>query len=224
MVVKPIFGFFMLYPLLRRHWRAVAVVAGALAALTAFTAALFGAEVFVRYLTGNPILATPPAPQPPDVLYRGGENQSLIAALSRLGHLDTSRGWPLLHPAFVVTAAIITGVTAWLTARLPDDRSALAAAAAVPAALLLYPASLEHYTLLLLPTMLYVWTRRAELGLSMPLVVAVISVQFALIRYDRGSMAMMASLLQWVLLTYVSLRMLSPRAARSRLRPGALTR
>jgi hypothetical protein len=213
-LVKPLFAFFVAYPVLRRNWRAAGAFALTLLALTLLTLGVFGREVFVSYFT------TDPTQRAPDWLYTEAENQSLLSTLLRLAHYDFARGSPLTYPPFVVAAAVIVGVTLWLLRRKGREAGALGLAAAVPAALLVYPHSLDHYAVLLLVPMLYLWTHREALRLGETFVVTVITVTYALVRYDIGSIVVVANALQWLLFVALGVRAIYARTAEPGARPA----
>jgi hypothetical protein len=167
---------------------------------------VFGRDVVASYFT-RPIQRVPPW------LYVLDENQSLLATLLRLAQFDPARGTPLAYPPFVLAASVTFGVTCWFAWRLAPAWGALGLATMVPAALLLYPQSLEHYAMLNLVPLLYLWTQRERLRLSAPFVVAWLSTFYAISRYDAGSITVIAHLLEWVLLVALCVRVTHARAA-----------
>jgi hypothetical protein len=213
-IAKPIFAFYFAYPLLRRQWRALSIGVGALVAALALTLVAFGPEIFVTYLTSNPVSRAPTD------LYVLNENQSLLAAMLRMSGHDVAESSPLLYRPFVVAASAIVAVTLWLMYRLPSARRELALAIAVPAALLIYPQSLEHYTMLLLVPMLYLWTGYEELGVSKAVVIGVLTVLYALIRYDHGYVAVAANALLWLVCVALGLRAAYGLSPRQGMRPA----
>ncbi|MGH7627338.1 MAG: hypothetical protein ACREOJ_18725, partial [Gemmatimonadaceae bacterium] len=124
---------------------------------------------------------------------------------------------PLAQPAFLVMAFAIAGLTFSMVMRLGRSRSALGLALGVPAALLVYPQTLEHYSVLLLLPILFIWTRHEELGVAQALTVVFITLEFALVRYHGGSLDFFAVLLCWVALLVISIRVMrrSPLIATS---------
>jgi hypothetical protein len=208
-LVKPIFAFFLLYPALRRNWRAVALCMAALAAATALSAAVFGPRTLVTYVVDNPASRVPPW------LYTTTVNQSLVAWVVRLTAHDFTRGSPLAYPPFVAGAAAIVALTAWLAWRVGRERGALALSMLVPAALLVYPQSLDHYGMLLLVPMLHVWTRRRDMRLDRTFVIVLLSTMYALVRYDAGSIMALATALMWLVLVVVGVRLAGRKAAAS---------
>lgn len=216
MAVKPVMAILLAYTVLRRGWRSLSVTAGALAALSLVVLAAFGPEPFVTYFSGaNPVGRVP------GWLYTEETNQSLAATFVRVTGYDFRRGTPLVQPAFVATVAAVLGTTLWLAARLVRERGALALALLVPAALLVYPQSLENYTVLLLVPMLFVFTRREELGIGPWFAVAFVTAEYALIRAREGHVAVLANALHWLLLVGIGLRVASQQATERRARPAA---
>ena len=213
-LVKPIFAFFVLYPLLRRNWRALATAAATGGLLTVIALVLFGPQVFITYFTSNPV------GRAPSWLYTLHENQSLLSAMLRLSHYDGVHGNPLLYPPFLIAAALIVGLTIWAVVRLPRERGELALALMVPAALLIYPQSLDHYAMLLLVPLFYIWTQRAELELSTGFVVALLTAEYGLVRYDLGAIETVATLSVWLFLLALALRPVRSPAAEPLLQPS----
>ncbi len=228
-LVKPVLAFAPAWLLLRRRWAALAASAAAGAALLAASAAAFGLDTVRSYAFEMPALRVP------EWLYTVPENQSLVATFVRLADYDFARGTPLAHPLVVGASAAILVLTAWLAARLPDRFDDVALALLVPAALLVYPQSLEHYTVLLLPPLLLLLRRAEDLGLSPGAALALIAVEFALVRYREGAVAVLASGVLWLVLVAASARLiragqpgllgartLRPRAAGAALAPPTL--
>ena len=212
-LVKPVFAFFVLYPLLRRNWRAVAVAAATGGLLSLITLLLFGPQVFVTYFTSNPV------GRAPSWLYILHENQSLLSAMLRLAHWDGVHGAPLLYPPFLIAAALIVGLTIWAALRLPRERGELALALMVPAALLIYPQSLDHYAMLLLVPLFYIWTHHAEHELSTGFAVALLTAEYGIIRYDLGAIETLATISVWLFLLALALRPVRSRATEPLLQP-----
>src|SRR6185437_4241021 len=148
-----------------------------LAGLAAVTALAFGSEVFTSFITSNSVSRMPHS------YFSSNINQSLLAT------------WVL------ATA----GVTFGMEMRLGRSRSALGLALGVPAALLIYPQTLEHYSVLLLLPMLFIWTRQKELGVSPVVAVTFLTLEYALVRYHAGSLDFFAILLCWVTLLVISI-------------------
>ncbi|MBE7559354.1 hypothetical protein HS125_10540 [bacterium] len=86
----------------------------------------------------------------PDWQYSEYVNQSLLAEIIRLTG-PSPWGGPATHPLFLVLGGLLFAVGAWAMARLPAERESLAQSLLLPLALLLYPGTLNHYSVLLLP-------------------------------------------------------------------------
>ena len=212
-ITKPVFAFFFAYPLVRRNWRALGLGFGALAVASALALALWGPEVFITYVTNNPVTRAA------DGVFTSIVNQSLLSTMIRAVGYDFSDGSPLFYPPFLAAAAFITGVTFWLVHKLGAQRGELGLSIAVPASLLIYPQALEHYTVLLLAPMLFLWRRCEELGVSRALVIALLTLQYALIRHDHGYIAVSANALQWVFGVVLGVRVAYGFSPRDDLQP-----
>lgn len=202
MAVKPL-GVVLVAPLaLRREWRSLVAAVITLAVLVIITAAFFGIQPFVAYLRDNPVSRMP------RFIFTLDENQSLLAEVLRVGHYDlaVTPFWKVSE--FLALAAVISALAGWLLVKLPRDEWQLALALAVTVALLLYPLSWEHYGVLLILPILMLWTRREELELSTPFVIALLTATYALVRYHQGSVALWGTLLMYGALLSMGARLI----------------
>lgn len=200
MVVKPVAAFFLGWTVLDRRWRSVMATVLVLAGLAAVTALVFGSEVFTSFITSNAVSRMPHS------YYSSNINQSLLATWVRATHYDFGRGSPLMQPAFIAMILAIAGVTFGMEMKLGRSRSALGLAIGIPAALLIYPQTLEHYSVLLLLPMLFIWTRQQELDVSPVVAVTFLTLEYALVRYREGRLDFFAILLCWVALLVIAIR------------------
>ncbi len=200
MVVKPIGAFFMPYTLLARRWRSVLATALVLGGLIGVTALAFGTDVFSSFLTNNAVSRVP------ETMYTVKVNQSLLATMVRAADFDMGSGSPLRSPAFVGAFFAIVTLTFALVAKLGRARSALAIALGVPAALLVYPQALEHYGVLLLLPLLFLWTHQKELGVPPAVAILFITMEYALVRADRGGFAFFGFALCWLMFVAIAIR------------------
>jgi hypothetical protein len=154
-VIKPVFFLVPLYLLARRHYSAAVGLAatGVVACLASIAA--FGPIMFGDYFTANPL-----AREMPNFLYTELVNQSLLATTLRLSQHDLSIQSPYANLLFWMLALPLAATTAWLVWRLPDQQDDLALALSVVLSLLLFPKTLAHYGVLLLPAILLLWSRR----------------------------------------------------------------
>jgi hypothetical protein len=196
--VKPLLAVLLAYLALRRSWRSLAVAVGTAAGLILAAVAVFGSAPLLSYLRDNPVLRLPLW------IYSDNENQSLAAGMVRLLGYDLELGAPTAQPLYIAVASTVALLTFWLSWR--SRQPPLALTLMVAAALLLYPQSWQHYTVFLIPALLLFWCERARTGLGTVLTVAFISAVFACVRYEDGTLALVASLLSWIVLAVTMLR------------------
>jgi len=158
LIVKPVFFLIPLYLLARGHLRAIVGVAITAVATSAASVLVFGWEMFLGYFRANPL-----SRDLPHYFYTEWINQSLLATSLRLTGQDLAVHGPYSNPLFWTGAAIFAAVSAWTIWRLPRDRDDWALAIALVLSLLLFPKTLSHYGVLLLPPLLLVWSRRDRL-------------------------------------------------------------
>lgn len=142
--VKPLGAFLWLYLVLRRQWRALGAAALTFALLCGVVAVLCGPATVVSFFSPERYTHVP------DWQYSEYVNQSLLAEVIRLTG-PSPWGGPATHPLFLVLGGLLFAVGAWAMARLPAGRESLAQSLLLPLALLLYPGTLNHYSVLLLP-------------------------------------------------------------------------
>lgn len=148
MLVKPIFVFVLIYPVVKRHWRAIFGMITALLSASILTIIAFGPGMFFGYLTDNPIVH-----EMPNYMYVESVNQSLLATILRLTNFDFASGSPYLQPLFIACSFLLAGVTGFLLVReKPGQRvfSAYDMSLVITFALLLFPKTLMHYAMLLI--------------------------------------------------------------------------
>jgi hypothetical protein len=197
-LVKPILIFLPLYLLLRRQWQAMIGLVVSLAVLALVTIVIFGPAMFFGYFIANPI-----SHNMPDYLYTENINQSLLATVLRLTNHDLSQHGPLTQPVFVVLALILTGITAWLVFNLPEAHARYGLALTLALALLLFPKTLAHYSVLLIVPIVLLWQDRFQLGVVR--VSLLVALTYALTSYHSGDFTFFALLLCWAALAGVGL-------------------
>jgi hypothetical protein len=193
-VVKPFMAILVLYLLLRRRWAALigAVISGLV--ITIFTVVGLGLEQTVAYFVMNPTPRMPPG------LYIEWTNQSLLSGILRLIGYSPAMGSGLTHPLFLASAAALVLVTVGLVLwrkRLSDE---LALALVTPLAVLLYPASQDMYTMILLLPLLMIWSQRQALRGGVWTAVAIIGGCY----YLMVTQTVLASLVLWVFLVWMA--------------------
>ena len=208
-LVKPVVGVLALYPLVRRRWRSLAACVAAGAVACGVTAVVFGWPTVRSYFVANP------AGRMPRWTFVELTNQSLLAAVLRTLPSHAAAAHLARDPVYLLLTAVVIGVTAWCAARLPGDEGhdELALATLVPTALLVYPGTLTHYSVILLAPLLWLWGRRGTQTATVVAVAALIAIAVALTGLHAGARAIVATLLVWCVLLAVSVRALRRGAA-----------
>jgi alpha-1,2-mannosyltransferase len=207
MSVKPIGAFFVSFPLAVRQWRPVLATILAIVALVGVTALAFGTEVLTTFVTTDLV------DRLPETVFTTHVNQSLLGILVRATEHDASSGSPLWNPAFLAMSFAIVTLTFALAVRLGSARSSLAIALGVPAALLAYPQTLEHYGVLLLIPILFLWTHQKALGVSPVAAILFLTAEYALVRADEGGLAFFGFALCWLTFVAIAVRVIRHPAA-----------
>ena len=127
----------------------------ALAAASLLTIAVFGWTLFTRYFTANPVVKHMPAS-----LYTEDINQSLLAAVLRVTSADLSRTSPFGHPLFLGIASLLALASAFLIFRRRTQEDDVSLALISVLGLLLFPKTLAHYAVLMLPALFCAWKIR----------------------------------------------------------------
>ena len=203
---KHILGVFLMFLALCRSWRVMVGALMALVAISLLALIVLGPEPFFSYFTAR---STANAPASLYIEELGAlteqMNQSLLATILRLTNYDFSDGSPLTQPIFVVLGLILTIITGWLVFRLRLDHADWGLSLTLALALLVYPATLEHYSLLLIAPMLLLWAHRQTFIGGVWGVVGFITLEYALI---RNSYAFVANALAWSVLAGIGVWMI----------------
>jgi hypothetical protein len=208
--IKPIGAFFLLQPLLLRYWRVLLGAAAAGLVLAAATVARFGTAVTASYFTSNVGARLPP------LVYTEPINQSILAAFIRArGGLGAGAS-PLFDPAYLGVALLLVAVSAWLVVRLGEAHSDHGLAPLIPCALVIYPASLAHYCVLLAIPVLHVWRYREEAAGGPPAAILLVGMVAATTWISSGHVTLLANLLMWGWLVFQGFRLTAVQELRSR--------
>jgi glycosyl transferase family 87 len=155
-LVKPVAGALFLVALVRIQWRILAGAALTVAAALLASLGIFGAETHLSFW------ASPPTDRMPPHVYTEEENQSLLATVLRAieGPVPETA---LQQPVFLVLALVLTVATAVIARRLPVEELPVAWGLTLALGLLVYPATLAHYGLLLIVPVSWLWSVRHEI-------------------------------------------------------------
>jgi hypothetical protein len=200
--VKPFVAAVALAPVLERRWRVVAGMAASGAVLTIAAAIAFGPGAFVDYLTRDQVSAKP------SWIYDQPTNQSLLGLVLRATDAACEGSGCVTHPAYLAGAAGLATITLLLglaLVRAGEEEWALSLYLLL--ALAVYPVSQLFYSVLLLPIVLLVWRRRAEVAGGAPLVAALIAIVWALSAVDWGATTILGFLLLWAAMAAAGVRL-----------------
>ena len=214
---KPTFVLAMPWFVFRRHWRGALAAALALAALGLAAVALFGAHTCEAYFRDRVLSRLP------DFMYTQSVNASLLAAVLRVLHVHAPSELPIVSLRSTSRSRCCSGSRhAWAAWRGAVAGAKWSFTAAWVFALLVYPSSLTHYSVALLPPMLVLWTTRAATPGGAAGVIVLIAAIYALHACPGGEAKLVARLLLWGVLVGMALR--APAAVAWRQAPLALQR
>ena len=153
-MIKPLAGLFALYFLMERKWNVIAAAIASGIVILIITGVMFDFNMFVQFFT------SPPTDRLPGFVYSEPVNKSLSAVLLRLhfNHLifpDQSA----VKTLTLIISAILLVITVLLSWRLSNKSPHLSFLIFIPFALIVYPASLAHYSLLLVPVILAIFQK-----------------------------------------------------------------
>jgi hypothetical protein len=189
----------LIFVVVRRKWRVLAGLIVSTVSLSLITVGAFGLITFTSYFNANPTANAP------DYLYTENANQSLLATVLRLTDYNFSGTSPLTYPLFLIPALIFGVITVWIVYRLGRKDDELALLLLLSLALVVYPASLEHYSVLLLVPALLMWSRRQMLPGGVWSVVVCVTAIYGLVGVSSGNYTFYAYVITWVVLTGISI-------------------
>ena len=178
-LVKPFVAVVALYAIFVRKWRPLAGTAAVLLLAALATFLTFGRAVFTSY-AAIPFRALPTA------FYTEIENQSLMAWILRITHSPTP--FPL---AYWILAAVMGAILLWRLGAVQEWNEPAAFALTLTFGLLLYPASLRSYTVVLILPILVLYTAK----LWIPIALA-----YGLMFVGQGDYAMLSTLVIGIVL------------------------
>ncbi len=190
-VVKPYMALLYMYPLFARKWRMLLVAGSALIIITILSIIAFGPDVFASFFTQNPTSKLPV------LAYTEEINQSLLSTILRLDPTQIPMKSPLLNPLYLGTSLLLTLITVWVTAANKDGNDWVLLSILF-LALIVYPASLEHYSVfLILPVILLIRDAGRNTKERIAIFFIVFTIYF-LSGYDSGGRMFFANLFMWL--------------------------
>jgi len=207
-IVKPLYAIVSLYPLVRRRWGAV--LASALTVVLATTAATvaFGADTVLTYIRDNPAKRLPAS-----FFSTEWTNQSLAAMVVRFAPHEWVTANPVSNPLYLGLAAMVLAVTVWVASRVPRTAEGedCAFALFVPASLLVYPATLGMYSVMLLPPLLVLWRLRRVWTDGVVWIAALAAAVYTVTHVDDAHFSVIATVLVWAALVALGVRLATGR-------------
>jgi hypothetical protein len=148
--IKPLAAIFILYFILFKKWKILlaSVVTGTLLILV--TGLTFGFDVFLNYFT------SPPTDRIPDLIYF--EYSCLFGALKKLQqYIPNYMSTNVLKSVYYFISIVLITFTCYCSRQLSQVSKTKAFLIFIPATLIIYPATLFHYILMLLPVFLNIF-------------------------------------------------------------------
>lgn len=196
-LVKPFLGVLVVHQVVRKRWGSVlaSVVSGAVACVLSIAA--FGWDTFTAFFTNDQVASKP------DFVYTEDANQSLLSFVLRAADVDFAGRSPITTPLFLVAAGILGAVTVAVVLARRDRDPRLSLALWLLLGLLLYPSSLGHYSVLLVPILLLLWQQRASVPGGVWSVAATASATYLLAGFRGGTATTLAYLLLWAVCAFL---------------------
>ena len=198
-LAKPFLTAVLLYLFLRKYWRSLTTAIASLTAMSLMTVIIFGSNTFFSYFNHNNRAELPP------LVYTETVNQSLLAFLLRSTQYDFSHASPFSQPLFIPLSLILMGTTAWIVFKLNQANDDWALIITLLLALLIYPASLYHYSVILIIPLLVFWNNRGRSPFAIGSVTLLISLEYVLMSQYR---IFIADLILWLILAGIGIRLI----------------
>lgn len=190
--VKPLLAVLGLLALLQFRWRTLVASIATLILLTVAVIPVVGFGTLMTFVRANPVARAAPW------VFSETTNQSLSAIVFRLRGA-WSMGTVAGDPLYITLAVLLLAVTVVLVLRASAAEADVAFSLILSLGLILYPASLWHYAVLLIIPSLVVWHRRASLPATGAAAAALIVVLYALAIASHQRATGVAYLFSWLL-------------------------
>ncbi len=149
-VIKPLAAIFLLYFLFFKKLKIIAAALAAGLILLIVTGLTFGFDVFLNYFT------SPPTDRIPNFIYF--EYSSLFGTLKKLQQYTSNyMNTNVLKAVYYFVSSILLAFTFYSSRKLSYISATKAFLIFIPLALMIYPATLFHYILMLLPVFLNIF-------------------------------------------------------------------
>ncbi|MGH9904302.1 MAG: glycosyltransferase family 87 protein, partial [Pyrinomonadaceae bacterium] len=148
---KPFMACVALYPLLRRKWGMITQLLVAGIVICALAVLAFGPSSFLSFFTERTLARIP------NTVYLQWINQSLLSTVLRLTNYEFVHPEQFRHPFFLAGAAMITASTVWILHRSRSEQTEVMISLTLLLGLLLYPGNLNHYSLVCIIPILFLY-------------------------------------------------------------------
>ncbi len=215
-LIKPFMIVLFMYFVLQKQWRTIIAAITTLLVACVVVLLLYGVDIYTSYQ---------PTGRLPPILYVEWVNQSLLSYILRITQYDYGQHSPIFHPLFLILGGGIGLVTAWLTFRANKQNKHLGLAMALLLALICYPSSLMHYSILLVIPFALIWKYGDGFVGGIKGNLIFITIMYVFITYDLGSISFFAYISCWVALAVIAYRnspMIAPKAALQTANPSLL--
>ena len=186
-IFKPLAALLVFYFLFHKKWKTIISLTITGILIVGLTVLAFGYNSILNYFT------SPPTSRIPDFVYY--EYHSIYGTLLKIQRiLPTLVSVPAIKLISYGMSAIMLGITIYASKKLAKRSEALAFLIFIPMALLVYPATLWFYSILLVPVVLYIFNQQGLKNTALNFI-------FLLILYGAGflSVFFLNSLL-WLML------------------------
>jgi len=196
LIVKPISGILILFFIINKNWKSLIYFFITGAFLIFITAIIWGFQNFIDFLN------SPPTKRLPQFLYEQNINQSLIAVLNRnLQILGISQN--IINILFFLAAAILVLLTCVSSKYLCKINPILSFFPFLLCMVMIYPSSLHHYMIYLIPVIIYFLCRKETQKYSFVIILLAMS----FLRTE----VFFSYLILWSFLFYVSILIFKSR-------------
>jgi hypothetical protein len=154
LIVKPYLVLWVGFLALRRRWRALQVSAITFGLIALVTSLWFGPSHFGTYLLENPMQRAPLT------VFSEGVNQSLYATILRSTSTEHLARDPLLRGAGALGALLVLLPALKAAWRTRDRDPLFAGLLLLSSILVVYPFTLAHYSMMMAPMLIWLWSRR----------------------------------------------------------------
>ncbi|HKS75804.1 MAG TPA: glycosyltransferase family 87 protein [Terriglobales bacterium] len=189
-IVKPYMAILLFDALWNKQWRAAIWCAVTGVVMSAASLLLLGPRTFISYFTLDP------PGRVPRWVYMEWVNQSLLATILRLSHAPVAHS-PAANPIFLMSVLVLFLTTAWLVVRAGRETT-LSLCLWLLLGLMIYPGTLAHYSVMLLPILLLLWQTREKIPLGVFGCTALVTVVIALVGFHAEAFA--AYFVTWIAL------------------------